>query len=274
MTEYDSDWVKKYYDQYGEKEWERWDVSPVEQIKFEVHLYYLRKYLKERDRILEIGAGAGKFTKEIAKISKSIAVADISPVQLELNRRNAEKYGFENSIENWIMCDMLDLRSHFKEKEFDAVVCYGGPLSYVFDKREKAMQELLRVTKPGGLLFLGVMSLWGSVHQFLSGVLYVDPQVNRKIITSGDLNPDKDDVSTHFCHLYRAAEFKTFLEKSGVAIEVLSASNCLSTTWNELLKTTQKDKSKWQHLLEMELEACRESGCLDMGTHLIAVCRK
>ena len=30
----------------------------------------------------------------------------------------------------------------------------------------------------------------------------------------------------------------------------------------------------WAHLIEMEIEACREPGCLDMGTHLIAVCRK
>lgn len=30
----------------------------------------------------------------------------------------------------------------------------------------------------------------------------------------------------------------------------------------------------WQHLLELELEACREPGCVDMGTHIIAVCRK
>ncbi|MCK4225847.1 hypothetical protein KAX29_03040 [candidate division WOR-3 bacterium] len=29
----------------------------MEQIKFEVHLYYLRKYLTTSDRILEIGAG-------------------------------------------------------------------------------------------------------------------------------------------------------------------------------------------------------------------------
>jgi hypothetical protein len=30
----------------------------------------------------------------------------------------------------------------------------------------------------------------------------------------------------------------------------------------------------WAHVIEMEIEACREPGCLDMGTHVIAVCRK
>lgn len=157
---------------------------------------------------------------------------------------------------------MCDLRPLFREGEFDAVVCYGGPLSYVFDERERALQELLCVTRPGRLLFLGVMSLWGSVHHFLPGVLKVDPDVNRKIIASGDLGPDKVAVSRHFCHMYRAAEFRDFLERAGVIIEVLSASDCLSATWAEQLNTLREDRDTWQHLLEMEIEACREPGVL------------
>jgi SAM-dependent methyltransferase len=274
MAEYDRDWVKSYYDEYGKREWERWDVSPVEKVKFEVHLYYLRKHLEASDRILEIGAGAGRFTQELARISNKIVVADISPVQLQLNRENAQTLGYSDSIEQWIECDICDLRPHFDDAEFDAVVCYGGPLSYVFGEREKAISELLRVTRPDGRLFLGVMSLWGTVHHFLPQVLKVNPAMNKDIISTGDLGPDRSAASTHFCHMYRAAEFGGFLEEAGAVIEVLSASDCLSATWAERLKEVQEDEATWQHLVEMEIEACREPGCLDMGTHLIAVCRK
>jgi ubiquinone/menaquinone biosynthesis C-methylase UbiE len=148
MATYNPDWVKSYYDQYGHKEWQRWDLSLVEQVKFQVHLYYLRLYIKETDRILEIGAGAGRFTQELARISKQIVVADISPGQLQLNRENAQSLGYASAIEGWIEADMCDLKSHFAEATFDAVVCYGGPLSYVFGERHKAIAELLRVTKP------------------------------------------------------------------------------------------------------------------------------
>lgn len=274
MAEYDPAWVKSYFDEYGEREWQRWDKGPVEQIKLEVHLHYLRNYLESDDRILEIGAGPGRFTQELARISDSIVVADISPIQLQLNRENARRLDFAGSIERWVECDVCDLRPHFREGEFDAVVCFGGPLSYVFDEREKAMEELLRVTKPGGPMFLGVMSLWGTIHHYLPGVLETNPDLNNEIIASGNLTPDTVAASDHFCHMYRADEFRDFLGETGAIIEVLSASDCLSATWGELLATLQTDENSWQHLLQLELKACREPGCLDMGTHLIGVCRK
>jgi SAM-dependent methyltransferase len=273
MTEYDADWVKSYYDELGQREWDRWDVSPVEQVKFEVHLHYLRKCLASGDRILEIGAGPGRFTRELADITDRIVVADISPVQLELNRENAHTLGYARVIEQWIECDICNLQPHFDDGAFDAVVCYGGPLSYVFGERERALEELLRVTRPGGLLFLSVMSLWGTVHQFLPQVLGLSPTLNRDIIATGDLGPDKSAASTHFCHMYRATELRRLLEGAGAVVEVLSASDCLSATWGDSLKDVQQDEATWQHLLEMEVEACREPGCLDLGTHLIAVCR-
>jgi ubiquinone/menaquinone biosynthesis C-methylase UbiE len=273
MAKYDPDWVRSFYDQYGEQEWARWDISPVERIKLEVHLHYVRKYLKAGDRVLEMGAGPGRFTQELARITKRIVVADISPVQLGLNRKNALEMHFSESVESWVECDMCDLAC-FTEGEFDAVVCYGGPLSYVFDEREVAIGELLRVTKPGGFMLFGVMSLWGSVHQYLPQVLELDSQLNRQILASGDLTPDTPEASIHFCHMYRADEFRTFLERSGAVVEVISASDCLSATWAEYLGTLPDDSEAWQLLLEAEIEACREPGCVDMGTHLIAVCRK
>jgi hypothetical protein len=128
--------------------------------------------------------------------------------------------------------------------------------------------------RPGGLLFLGVMSLWGTIHQFLPQILALDPALNQEIIATGDLAPGNPAASTHFCHLYRAAEFREFLEGAGAAIEALSASDCLSATWAERLHNAREDRTTWQHLIAMEIEACRQPGCLDMGTHLIAVCRK
>ena len=60
MARYDPDWVRTHYDEYGMREWHRWDESPVERAKLHVHLHYLQQYVRLGDRVLEIGAGAGR----------------------------------------------------------------------------------------------------------------------------------------------------------------------------------------------------------------------
>jgi SAM-dependent methyltransferase len=274
MTNYDPQWVRAHYDRYAEKEWERWDRSTVEQVKLAVHMHYLRQSIRPGDRVLEIGAASGRFTQELARIARRIVVADLSPVQLALNRQNAERLAFAEAVECWVECDMCDLGPHFCEAEFDAVVCYGGPLSYVFERAGRAVGELVRVVKPGGALLFSVMSLWGSVHHLLPGVFEIPPEENRQIVATGDLAPDKSEQLSHFCHMFRAAELRALLEGCGLEVELLSASDCLSATWAEFLESVRRDDVLWQHLIEMELEACREPGCVDMGTHTIAVCRK
>ena len=75
-------------------------------------------------------------------------------------------------------------------------------------------------------------------------------------------------------HLFRATELVTWLEQKGLVLMDISASNCISLTWSEMLIEIRNDAEKWNELLRMELEACADDGCLNMGTHLIAVVKK
>ena len=45
-------------------------------------------------------------------------------------------------------------------------------------------------------------------------------------------------------------------------------------TWVERFYETRRDPARWRQVLDLELRACREPGCVDMGTHTIAVARK
>ncbi len=271
---YDADWIRTYYDAYGMKEWDRWDASPVERIKLHVHLHHLRAHIAASDRVLEIGAGAGRFTQVLSHLAASTVVADLSPGQLALNRDHAARLGFGDAIEAWVECDLCRLDTQFEADAFDAVVCYGGPLSYVFDAAPQALEQLRLVVKPGGIVLLSVMSLWGSVHQFLKGVLEVDPAVNRRILATGDLTPATVGPGRHYTHMFRCDELRAALEDARFEVLTMSASNALSTGWGEHLAELSEDGAVWRHLLEMEIEACQQPGCLDAGTHLIAVCRK
>ena len=130
-------------------------------------------------------------------------------------------------------------------------------------------------SKTNGVLLLSVMSLWGSAHGFLDGVLSLPPETNQKITTTGDITPATfPERRNNFMHLFRSKELIEWLEQAGVEILDKSASNCISLTWNEKLKQVRDNAEKWNELLRMELEACADEGCLSLGTHIIAVARK
>lgn len=273
IGKYDAKWVEHFYDEYGQKEWERLTKDPTNEVKLHVHRHYLEKYVQDGHSVLEIGPGPGRFTQIMAQLGARIVLVDISSGQLELNRQKAAELGFEHAVEKRLKLDMCDMRI-LDNEAFDVVVCYGGPLSYVFEKREKAVGEILRVLRPGGVALVSVMSLWGVVHEFLSGVLALPSEINRSIVHTGDLCLENFPENTHHCHMFNAGELRTLLESCGAVVLEMSASNCLSAARGDRLTETRQDAAKWEQLLEMELEACREPGCVDMGTHMIAVIRK
>lgn len=271
---YDSDVIAQHFDELGIHEWERLIQTPAHEVALYIHSHYLQKYISKGKRVLEIGAGAGRFTQVLARLGADITVADLSKGQLELNKRFASELGFDKAISDWHQVDICDL-SRYESSSFDRVVAYGGPLSYVLDKRDVALKECLRVVRPGGLLILSVMSLWGSAHGNLVRVLETPISANQKITTTGDISPRTfPERNSNFMHLFRADELREWLSEKRLKILELSASSCLALTWGESLREIRNDEDKWNELLRMELDACTDQGCLGMGTHLIAVVRK
>ena len=94
----------------------------ISEINFFIHKYYLKKYVQPNSKVLEIGAGPGRFSIELTKLGCSIAVLDIFQKQLDLNKEKISEVGFEKNILWRKKLDILDL-SPIKDT-FDVVVIY------------------------------------------------------------------------------------------------------------------------------------------------------
>ena len=271
--QYNPQRITQDFDEFARREWERLVATPLGEISLHIHTHYLRQHVPPGSRVLEIGAGAGRFTQILAGLGARIVVADISPVQLDLNRQHAAQYGFAQAVEDWQLADICDLKA-FDTASFDQVVAYGGPLSYVLERRQAALDECLRVLRPGGVLLLSVMSVWGTIHRFFEEVVNLPPAVNQRILATGDLTAETfPGRQGNFMHMFRAGELRQWLEASELELLAMSASSVLSIQWDGALSVIRQDAERWQELLRIELEASAEPASWNMGTHIIAVGR-
>lgn len=96
--------------------------------------------LARGQKILEIGAGTGKFTLPMLDRGLDVVSNDLSPVLLEKLVSSGGKQS--------ICCDVLDLPDHAGEQRFDRVIGFFV-LHHLIDF-DAVFQALAKVTAPGG----------------------------------------------------------------------------------------------------------------------------
>jgi len=257
-----------FYDEYGEQEWTRFEDGRTPAPSLEVHLEHLRRFVREGDRVLDVGAGPGRFTIELARLGARVTVADLSPGQLEHNRRRVVDEGLEEHVEERVEADVLDL-SRWDDASFDAAVCFGGPLSYVLDDADQGLAELVRVTRPGGHVLVSVMSLVGTVTHYLPILLDLvrrdGVEKNEQIVRTG-LLADEPDYGHLAMKLYRWSELEALLALHGTIVAASAAG---------LLPAVTPDEPEVREFVKRtELALASEPGALACGQHILAVLRK
>ncbi|MCI2424240.1 class I SAM-dependent methyltransferase [Saccharopolyspora sp. K220] len=225
--------------------------------------------------MLEIGAGPGRFTRVLAGLGCAIVVTDFSRVQLDLNAQHVAATDAEQYVQRRELLDICDT-GRYGSGEFDAVVAYGGPLSYAFDHALGAVRGLLRIVKPGGVVLASVMSTVGTWRHLLPAITgwaeVHGEDANDAILRTGDFRQAMTDQHAHVCRMFRWSEISTLARDAGGVVLDGSASNWASLADPEVLARIEADPDRWRRFLDHEEDACRQPGARDGGTHtLIAV---
>jgi ubiquinone/menaquinone biosynthesis C-methylase UbiE len=109
---------------------------------------FLLPYLKPGMSLLDCGCGVGSITLDLAEIVAPGPVIglDMDEGQLEIARQSARERGLNNVT--FEQGDVYRLR--FTDETFDAVLAHT--LLYHLNNQLKALKELRRVLKPGGIV--------------------------------------------------------------------------------------------------------------------------
>lgn len=269
--------VQQYFDAYGDREWHRLTRRPSDEVSAFIHGHYLAQFVRPGQRVLEIGAGPGRFTIMLAELGAVITVTDLSAVQLELNAHHVAQAGHASAVEARWQLDVTDL-SGVPAAAFDHVVCYGGVLSYVADQAPRAVREMLRVVRPGGHVLVSVMSRLHNLrkHKVLSRLpqlasVHGLPALSDLMLGRHAELPCTDALPFR---LYTAAEVRHLFGAHGAGVVAWSAVNCLSANNDDHLAELRQCPELWQQFLAWELELGGQEGALETGHHLLAVARR
>jgi ubiquinone/menaquinone biosynthesis C-methylase UbiE len=106
----------------------------------------LRDDLAGRDHVLEVAAGTGQFTVDLAGVARQITATDVSPDMVRLLRARVAEQGLANVVVEVMSAYALQL----PDASVDGVFCANA--LHVLESPQEALREFHRVLKPGGRL--------------------------------------------------------------------------------------------------------------------------
>lgn len=140
---------------WNPEEYDAWYQTPLGSLsdRLEKELVFSLIDVRQGEKALDVGCGTGNYTIELARQGAEVFGIDSSEEMLTWARRKARRNGIEISFQ---VADAQ--RLPFPEHSFDLIVSNG--LLCFLKEPERALVEMNRVLKPGGVLVVGVLNKW------------------------------------------------------------------------------------------------------------------
>lgn len=153
------DYLTQYYSSYDEQGRLGTRYGHVE---YHTTMTYITRYLQPGMRVMEIGAGTGRYSHALAQMGYQVDAVEL--VEHNINQFKAlTQPGEHVTITQGNACDL----SAFADNRYDITLLLG-PMYHLYTENEKqqALREATRVTKPGGVVFVAYCMADPSIIQY------------------------------------------------------------------------------------------------------------
>jgi SAM-dependent methyltransferase len=265
--------VKNYYTGYVRKEWRRLIRDAYHRLELDTTLHFLKKHFPKRGLILDAGGGPGRYTVTLANQGYDMIMLDMTPANVEFAKRQIKRSGVQERVKDVLEGTIVDL-SRFADNTFDGVICLGGPLSHILDrrKRDRAIRELVRVAKPGAPIAASVMSRFSVlVVELTMFPEEVEMSHYPKLLKTGDYAGQYGFTA---CHFFLPEDFRAAFDGKGVEVVEMAGLEGISSSHIKELNRMAKDEKRWKIWRATHLKTCTHPAIVGTSEHMLLVARK
>lgn len=234
------------------------------QLEFCTTMTYIHRYAARQSKVLEIGAGTGRYSIALAKEGMNVTAVELVESNLAVLRENSKGMGNLTSVQG----DATDL-SRFPDHAFDVTLCFG-PLYHLYETDEinSAIDEAIRVTKPGGVILFAFISVYAIMYANYFYGNWAEGQAE---------NFTKDYQVRHFKEQvftgYDIAEFEELFRGKPVEWITTTGVDGLVEPIEERSDFAMSDED-FKALAEWYLAFSEKRELLGATNHLLYICRK
>jgi len=254
--------VSSFYDDIDEDS--RLNRSRHGQLEYATTMNYAHRYAKPGAKILEIGAGTGRYSISLAKEGYNVTAVELVESNLEVLRQNSRD--MENIVS--YQGDALNLE-RFESDQFDITLLFG-PMYHLYDKEDvhKAIDEAIRVTKSDGIILIAFLSVYAIMY---------DNYLNGNLAAGLEENFDSGYGVKHFEEQlftgYDVVEFEQLFETHKVRhLSTVAADGILELS--EGRSDFKMTDEEFKLFVKYHLATCEKRELLGCSSHLLYICQK
>ncbi len=256
------DLINTFYDGYREDV--RLSKSRHGQLEYLTTMHYVHQMLPENGKILEVGAGTGRYSIALAKEGYAVTAIELAENNLEILQKNSK--GIKNI--NVFQGDALDL-SRLKDNTYDLTLVLG-PLYHLYEKEEQklALKEAIRVTKNNGIVMIAFLSVHAILFDnYLKGNLCSG--IEENFTTEYGVKHFDEQLFTGF----NVDEFEALFNDMPVEWITTAATDGILQLAEGRKDFTMSD-DEFEAFTKYHLHHCEKRELLGCSSHLLYICKK
>lgn len=253
--------LENYYSGYEENE--RLVKDKAHKVEFLTTTKYIDKYIKPGDKILEVGAGTGRYSLHYASKGYEVEAVELTKSNIEEFKKNID----ENMNVSVHEGNALDL-SMYKNNLFDITLVLG-PIYHLFsiEEKEKALEEAIRVTKPHGKIFIAYIT---------NDIVIITYGLKKgnllKLKDICDENYRVKEIPEEIFSVNYIEEFENMMKKFPVKFLNEVGVDGLSESLEEYINNLSDEE--YEVWLDYHFKNCERKDIMGYSSHVVYICEK